>query len=93
MFTVKPDPGIVAKSFKADDQVFIGTEKLLPLSRFTNPGKPSGGGRGRYAFNYFSFDYNTYQVSHVCMFFFLSEVEAEVVEEVEEEEAGKLGLQ
>jgi len=47
MFTVKPDPGIVAKSFGKDDPIFIGTEKLLPLSRFTNPGKPSGGGRGR----------------------------------------------
>ena len=46
MFTVKPDPGIFAKSFQKNDVVYIGTEKLLPLSRFTNPGKPSGGGRG-----------------------------------------------
>jgi hypothetical protein len=93
MFTVKPDPGIVAKSFKADDQVFIGTEKLLPLSRFTNPGKPSGGGRGRYDFNCFSFDYkiNIKFLMYAC--FFLSEVEAEEAEEVEVEEAGKLGLQ
>jgi H/ACA ribonucleoprotein complex subunit 1 len=43
MFTVKPDPGIVAKSFKKDDKFFIGTEKLLPMIRFTQPGKPSGG--------------------------------------------------
>jgi hypothetical protein len=42
MFTVKPDPGIVAKSFKSGDAFYIGDEKLLPLSRFTNPGKPSG---------------------------------------------------
>ena len=46
MFTVKPDPGIVAKSFKKDDPIYIGTDKLLPITRFTNPGKPSGGGRG-----------------------------------------------
>jgi hypothetical protein len=43
MFTVKPDPGIVAKSFKQNDPFYIGEEKLLPLSRFTNPG--SSGGR------------------------------------------------
>jgi len=47
MFTVKPDPGIVAKSFKQGDPFYIGEEKLLPLSRFTNPGGSSGG-RGRY---------------------------------------------
>merc|ERR1712238_393992 len=49
MFTVKPDPGIVAKSFEKDDIVFIGSDKLLPLSRFTNPSKPGGrsSGRGR----------------------------------------------
>jgi hypothetical protein len=66
---------------------------LLPLSRFTNPGKPSGGGRGRYDFNCFSFDYkiNIKFLMYAC--FFLSEVEAEEAEEVEVEEAGKLGLQ
>jgi H/ACA ribonucleoprotein complex subunit 1 len=52
MFTVKPDGGVQASSFKPDDKFFIGTDKLLPLSRFTNEGKPpprkSGppGGRG-----------------------------------------------
>jgi len=50
MFTVKPDPGIVAKSFEKDDIFYGGADKLLPLTRFTNPGKPSGGrgsgGRG-----------------------------------------------
>ena len=35
-FTIKPDSGVNAKSFKADDKVYIGTDKLLPLSRFTN---------------------------------------------------------
>jgi len=47
MFTVKPDPGIVAKSFEKDDIVFIGSDKLLPLSRFTNPSKPGGRSSGR----------------------------------------------
>lgn len=45
-FTIKPDSGVNAASFKPDDKVFIGTDKLLPLSRFTNEGKGSGGGRG-----------------------------------------------
>ena len=36
MFTIKMDPGIVAKSFQSDDLVYIGTDKLLPLTRFTN---------------------------------------------------------
>lgn len=47
-FTIKTDPGVQASSFKKDDCVFIGTDKLLPLSRFTNESKPSGrGGAGR----------------------------------------------
>eukprot|EP00579_Thalassiosira_antarctica_P000821 CAMPEP_0201867054 /NCGR_PEP_ID=MMETSP0902-20130614/1441_1 /ASSEMBLY_ACC=CAM_ASM_000551 /TAXON_ID=420261 /ORGANISM="Thalassiosira antarctica, Strain CCMP982" /LENGTH=227 /DNA_ID=CAMNT_0048392163 /DNA_START=187 /DNA_END=871 /DNA_ORIENTATION=- len=44
MFTIKMDPGIVAKSFQEDDLVYIDVCKLLPLTRFTNPG---GGGGGR----------------------------------------------
>ncbi|KAG8630807.1 hypothetical protein KVT40_002426 [Elsinoe batatas] len=32
-FTVKPQEGIVAGSFKAGDKVFIGGDKLLPLER------------------------------------------------------------
>lgn len=36
MFTIKMDPGIVAKSFQEEDLVYIGTDKLLPLTRFTN---------------------------------------------------------
>lgn len=53
MFTVKPDSGVHASSFKPDDKFFIGTDKLLPISRFTGEGKPpakkgpSGPGRGR----------------------------------------------
>jgi H/ACA ribonucleoprotein complex subunit 1 len=46
MFTVKPDPGIHAKSFQPDDKMYIGTDKLLPLTRFTNPSSGGGGGRG-----------------------------------------------
>ena len=46
-FTVKMDPGVVAKSFQKDDVVYIGTDKLLPLARFTNPPKESGGRGGR----------------------------------------------
>eukprot|EP00607_Mallomonas_marina_P000637 CAMPEP_0182428276 /NCGR_PEP_ID=MMETSP1167-20130531/21877_1 /TAXON_ID=2988 /ORGANISM="Mallomonas Sp, Strain CCMP3275" /LENGTH=147 /DNA_ID=CAMNT_0024611059 /DNA_START=115 /DNA_END=554 /DNA_ORIENTATION=- len=45
-FTIKPDTGISATSFRLDDKVYIGTDKLLPLSRFTNESK-GGGGRGR----------------------------------------------
>lgn len=56
-FTIKPDNGVNAKSFKADDKVYIGTEKLLPISRFTNEGgkKAGGGGRGKYFINYYAF--------------------------------------
>lgn len=45
-FTVKPDSGVNANSFQVDDKVFIGSDKLLPLSRFTNEGKKGGGGAG-----------------------------------------------
>ena len=45
-FTIKPDNGVNAKSFKADDKVYIGTDKLLPISRFLNEGKKPSGGRG-----------------------------------------------
>jgi H/ACA ribonucleoprotein complex subunit 1 len=46
MFTIKMDPGIVAKSFQGEDLVYISPDKLLPLSRFTGSGG-GGGGRGR----------------------------------------------
>ncbi len=36
MFTIKMDPGVVAKSFQEDDLVYISADKLLPLTRFTN---------------------------------------------------------
>lgn len=45
-FTIKPDSGVLGTSFQVDDKVYIGTDKLLPLSRFTNESK-GGGGRGR----------------------------------------------
>jgi H/ACA ribonucleoprotein complex subunit 1 len=37
MFTVKCGDGVVATSFKANDKVYIGPDKLLPMSRFLNP--------------------------------------------------------
>lgn len=43
--TIKMDPGVVSSSFQPDDVVYVGTDKLLPLARFTNPSV--GGGRGR----------------------------------------------
>ena len=49
-FTVKVQEGVVATSFKANDKVFIGTDKLLPLDRFlpkpksAKVKKPSSGG-------------------------------------------------
>ena len=52
-FTIKMDPGVLSKSFQPNDSVYIGTDKLLPLVRFTNPaasggsGGRSSGGRGR----------------------------------------------
>lgn len=36
MFTIKMDPGVVAKSFQEEDMVYISVDKLLPLTRFTN---------------------------------------------------------
>ncbi|PYH84140.1 Gar1-domain-containing protein [Aspergillus uvarum CBS 121591] len=33
-FTVKPQEGIVATSFKAGDKVYIGGDKLLPLEKY-----------------------------------------------------------
>lgn len=33
-FTVKCQEGVVASSFKANEKVFIGTDKLLPVERF-----------------------------------------------------------
>ncbi|KAI8902122.1 Gar1/Naf1 RNA binding region-domain-containing protein [Globomyces pollinis-pini] len=44
-FTVKVDTGVVATSFKANDKVYIGPDKLLPLDRFLPKPKPAGGKR------------------------------------------------
>lgn len=43
-FTIKPDNGVNPSSFKPDDKVYIGSDKLLPLSRFTQEAKKGGGG-------------------------------------------------
>ena len=43
-FTVKLNEGIVASSFKLNDKVFIGEDKLLPLERFLpKPPAPKNG--------------------------------------------------
>jgi hypothetical protein len=36
-FTIKPQEGIVATSFKPGDKVFIGGDKLLPLEKYALP--------------------------------------------------------
>jgi rRNA processing protein Gar1 len=36
-FTIKPQEGIVATSFKPGDKVFIGGDKLLPLEKYVLP--------------------------------------------------------
>ncbi len=42
-FTVKMDPGMQAASFKKEDKVYIGGDKLLPLERFLpKPPAPKG---------------------------------------------------
>ncbi|QKX63588.1 uncharacterized protein TRUGW13939_10759 [Talaromyces rugulosus] len=45
-FTIKPQEGIVATSFKAGDKFFIGGDKLLPLEKFLpKPKAPPGAKR------------------------------------------------
>lgn len=47
LISIKMDPGVVATSFQPDDVLYIGTDKLLPLTRFTSPSsRGGGGGRG-----------------------------------------------
>ena len=52
-FTVKCQEGVVATSFKANDKIFIGSDKLLPIDRFLPKPKAAkvkksagAGGRG-----------------------------------------------
>lgn len=33
-FTIKTEPGVVASSFKADDVVYIASDRVLPIERF-----------------------------------------------------------
>jgi H/ACA ribonucleoprotein complex subunit 1 len=50
-FTVKLDKGIVATSFKPNDKVYIGEDRLLPLERFLP--KPPAPKKGKiYYFKY-----------------------------------------
>ena len=41
-FTVKMDQGMMASSFKKDDKVYIGGDKLLPIERFLPKPKIAG---------------------------------------------------
>ncbi len=43
MFTVKLQEGIIATSFKPNDKVYVGTDKLLPMDRFVPKPKIPGG--------------------------------------------------
>jgi H/ACA ribonucleoprotein complex subunit 1 len=36
-FTIKPQEGIQAKSFKSGDKFYIGGDKLLPLEKYESP--------------------------------------------------------
>ena len=53
MFSIKPDAGVNAMSFKEGDIVYINPAKVLPLSKFLNDEAPrpkgvgGSGGRGR----------------------------------------------
>merc|ERR1711881_482637 len=42
-FTIKPQEGIVATSFKSGDKFYIGSDKLLPLEKFLPKPKPPPG--------------------------------------------------
>jgi H/ACA ribonucleoprotein complex subunit 1 len=42
-FTIKPQEGIQATSFKSGDKFYIGADKLLPLERFLPKPKPPPG--------------------------------------------------
>ncbi|KAH9252017.1 hypothetical protein BASA81_009999 [Batrachochytrium salamandrivorans] len=46
MFSVKPDAGVVAQSYKEGDVIYINPVKTLPLSRFLQEDAPARGGRG-----------------------------------------------
>ncbi|KAL3470534.1 Gar1/Naf1 RNA binding region-domain-containing protein [Aspergillus californicus] len=48
-FTIKPQEGIVATSFKTGDKVYIGGDKLLPLEKFLPKPKPPPGSKPKRA--------------------------------------------
>ena len=54
-FTVKLQEGIVATSFKPNDKVYIGEDKLLPLERFLP--KPPAPKKGEMINKWFSFNW------------------------------------
>ncbi|KAL4997252.1 Gar1/Naf1 RNA binding region-domain-containing protein [Aspergillus recurvatus] len=48
-FTIKPQEGIVATSFKPGDKVYIGGDKLLPIEKFLPKPKPPPGSKPKKA--------------------------------------------
>ncbi|KAL3438559.1 Gar1/Naf1 RNA binding region-domain-containing protein [Aspergillus tetrazonus] len=48
-FTIKPQEGIVATSFKPGDKVYIGGDKLLPIEKFLPKPKPPPGAKPKKA--------------------------------------------
>ncbi|KAL8932136.1 MAG: hypothetical protein Q9216_006951 [Gyalolechia sp. 2 TL-2023] len=48
-FTIKPQEGIIATSFKSGDKFYIGGDKLLPLQKFLPTPKPAPGIRTHYS--------------------------------------------
>ncbi|CBF81453.1 H/ACA ribonucleoprotein complex subunit GAR1/NAF1 [Aspergillus nidulans FGSC A4] len=48
-FTIKPQEGIVATSFKPGDKVYIGGDKLLPIEKFLPKPKPPPGAKAKKA--------------------------------------------
>jgi hypothetical protein len=83
VYQIKPDPGVFAKSFLPNDVMFISSDKLLPMSRFTNPsagsgaasgGRSSRGGGGRamrLVFGIYLFVFLFLQVIFICLFIYL----------------------
>lgn len=47
-FTVKMEGGMTATTFKPDDKVYIGLDKLLPMDRFLPKPKVAGKGKRRH---------------------------------------------
>ena len=47
MFSIQLDSGVKAESLKPGTKVYMGSQFLFPISRFTEQQSTRGGGRGR----------------------------------------------